>query len=110
MQYKRILIIIGILSPFIVLLSVSFIFVVIQNQRNRLRHKKEIFSKEMHLRKLIHSHNKDEMEIEPTNVELYEILGEGAFGIVRKGFLKTTNEAIAVKMLKGIKKKSNWLN
>lgn len=93
---------IGILSPFVILLSVLFIFVLIQNRRNRMRHKKEIFSKEMHLRKLIHSHNKDELEIEPTNVELYEILGEGAFGIVRKGFLKTTNKAIAVKMLKGI--------
>lgn len=101
-QYKRILILIAILSPFIVLLSIAFIFVLILNRRNRLRHKKEIFSKEMHLRKLIHSHNKDEMEIEPTHVELYEVLGEGAFGIVRKGFLKPTNKAIAVKMLKGI--------
>ncbi|XP_055325419.1 tyrosine-protein kinase receptor torso-like isoform X2 [Sitodiplosis mosellana] len=99
-QYKRILIVIGILSPFVVLLSVSFIFVVIQNRRNRLRHKKDIFSKEMYLRKLIHSHNKDEMEIEPTNVELFEVLGEGAFGIVRKGLLKPTSKAIAVKMLK----------
>lgn len=106
MQYKRILIVIGILSPFVVLLTVSFIYVVIQNRRNRLRHKKEIFSKEMDLRKLIHAHNKDEMEIDPTNVELYELLGEGAFGIVRKGILKLTNKAIAVKMLKGKKLKN----
>lgn len=55
----------------------------------------------MYLRKLIQSHNKDEMEIEPANVELYEILGEGAFGIVRKGVLKPANTPIAVKMLKG---------
>lgn len=41
------------------------------------------------------------MEIEPSNVELYELLGEGAFGIVRKGLLKPTNKPIAVKMLKG---------
>lgn len=100
-HYKRTLIVIGILSPFLVLLSVSFIFVVIQNHRNRMKHKKEIFSKEMYLRKLIQSHNKDEMEIEPANVELYELLGEGAFGIVRKGLLKPTNKPIAVKMLRG---------
>lgn len=103
-RYKRTLIAIGVLSPFVVLLSVSFIFVVIQNRRNRLKHKKEIFSKEMYLRKLIQSHNKDEMEIEPANVELYELLGEGAFGIVRKGLLKPANKPIAVKMLKGIVK------
>lgn len=55
----------------------------------------------MYLRKFKQSHNKDEMEIEPANVELYEILGEGAFGIVRKGILRPTNKSIAVKMLKG---------
>lgn len=92
----------GILLPLFVLLSVSFIFVVILNCRNRLRHKKEIFSKEIYLRRLIQSHDKDDMEIEPANVELFEVIGEGAFGIVRKGVLKSTNKSIAVKMLKGL--------
>lgn len=100
-RYRKVLLVIFILSPLFALLSVSFIVVVIQNRRNRLKHKKEIFSREMSLRKMIQSHNKDEMEIEPCNVELFEVLGEGAFGIVRKGFLKPTNKSIAVKMLKG---------
>lgn len=95
-QYNRLIIAIFILSPFVILLIVSFIFVMIRNRRDR-----QIFSKDIHFRKLIHMHNKDELEMEPANVELYEILGEGAFGIVRRGLLKPTNKAIAVKMLKG---------
>lgn len=55
----------------------------------------------MYLRKIIKSLYKDEMEIEPSNVELHELLGEGAFGIVRKAVLKPNNREIAVKMLKG---------
>lgn len=94
---------IGILLPLFVLLSVSFIFVVIQNRRNRLKHKTKIFSKEIYLRKMIQSHDKDDMEIDPANVELFEVIGEGAFGIVRKGVLKSANKSIAVKMLKGFK-------
>lgn len=101
MRYKRILRVIAILLPIVVLLSISFIVVVIQNRRNRLKREKEIFTNEMDLRKTIQSHNKDEMEIEPANVELHELLGEGAFGIVRRGLLKPNHKDIAVKMLKG---------
>lgn len=90
------------LLPFVGILSIAFISVVVQSRRNRLRHEKEIFSNEMYLHKMIQSHNKDEMEIEPANVDLHELLGEGAFGIVRKGVLKSTNKEIAVKMLKGL--------
>lgn len=68
---------IGLLLTFLILLSIAFLFVVIQNRRNRSKHKKEIFSNELNLRKMIQSHEKDEMEIEPANVELYELLGEG---------------------------------
>lgn len=50
--------------------------------------------------------DEDEMEIKPTDVELFEEIGKGAFGIVRRGTLvrkgNQTNRAIAVKMLKGI--------
>lgn len=86
-----------------VLLIVATIFVIIQNHRNRLRHKKEFFTEEIALREKIRSHIKDGMEIKPCNVALYEEIGEGAFGIVRKGVLKSTNQSIAVKMLKGSK-------
>lgn len=94
--------IVALLLPFIILLSVALLYVVIRNRRNHLKHKKEIFSNELYLRKIIQSYNKDEMETEPTNVELHELIGEGAFGIVRKGVLKPSNMQIAVKMLKGI--------
>lgn len=79
------------------MLSIAFIVIIIQNRR-----KKGIYSNEMYLNEMIQSHNKDEMEIEPANVELFEVLGEGAFGIVRKGLLKPCNKEIAVKMLKGV--------
>lgn len=61
-----------------------------------------MYSKELYLRKITQAYDKDEMEINPINVELYEVLGEGAFGIVRKGVLKPSNTPIAVKMLKGL--------
>lgn len=102
-EYILTSILLAVLIPILTLLCGSFIFIVVRYRRNRLRHKKEIDSKEMELQKLIQSHSKDEMEIETTNVELYETLGEGAFGIVRRGFLKTANKAIAVKMLKSNK-------
>lgn len=77
MRYKRFSHAIGLLLPFFILLSIALVFLVIQNRRYRSKHKKEIFSNELNLRKMIQSHKKDEMEIEPNNVELYELLGEG---------------------------------
>lgn len=53
-------------------------------------------------RKIIQWIYKDDMEIKPANVTLHKVLGEGAFGIVREGFLKPNNKLIAVKMLKGM--------
>lgn len=66
-----------------------------------VKHKKNIFSDDIQLNELLQSHNNHEFEIDPANVELGEILGQGAFGIVRKGLLKPMHKAIAVKMLKG---------
>lgn len=103
-QYKQYIRTQYILTPLIALLCIAFIFVMIQNRRNRLKHKKKIFTNELNLRKMIQSYNKDEMEIDPANVELHELLGEGAFGIVRRGVLRPGNKEIAVKMLKGIHK------
>lgn len=77
MRYKRFSHAIGLLLPFFILLSVALVFLVIQNRRYRSKHKEEIFSNELNLRKMIQTHKKDEMEIEPNNVELYELLGEG---------------------------------
>lgn len=79
MRYKRFSHVIGLLLPFLILLSIVLVFLVIQNRCYRSKHKKEIFSNELNLRKLIQVHKKDEMEmeIEPNSVELYELLGEG---------------------------------
>lgn len=91
-----------ILAPIIFLLSILFIFVLIQYQRNRLKYKEEIYSNDIQMKKILRSYYNDEMEIEPQNVECHEVLGEGAFGIVRRGLLKPANIEIAVKMLKGM--------
>lgn len=48
----------------------------------------------------------DDMEIDRKNLTLYEVLGEGAFGLVKRGVYKDDKEGtiqeVAVKMLKGI--------
>ncbi|XP_031631230.1 tyrosine-protein kinase receptor torso-like [Contarinia nasturtii] len=91
-----------ILTPFILVLSILSIIAVIHNQRNRLKHKRQLFpmDKDIHMQKILRSHYNDEMEIDPKNIELKEVLGEGEFGVVRRAVLKPANIAIAVKMLK----------
>lgn len=50
-------------------------------------------------------HATDEYEIPSENVLLEEVLGEGAFGVVRRGLLKKCSnvQEVAVKMLRGTK-------
>lgn len=55
----------------------------------------------MKLRRMLRAHNKDSMEVNPTDVEIQGVIGEGAFGIVNKGILKPFNKPVAVKKLKG---------
>lgn len=92
---------IGVLLTFVVVLILLLITLAIQNRRNKLKHKNEMISKEMQTREMARSHNKHVMEIDLKYLELYEVLGEGAFGIVRKGIIKPFNRPVAVKMLKG---------
>lgn len=82
-------------------LSIIFVNVAMGVRRNRLNSAKDFFN-DIHLRGMIRSHNRDGMEIDPSNVDLHELLGEGAFGMVRRGTLKPRNWEIAVKMLKGM--------
>lgn len=85
------------------LLAIVFsIVVLIKNQRDKRRHNKELISKEILLRQMRQLYGKDDMEIDPATVNLNENLGEGAFGIVKKGILKPSNRPVAVKMLKCI--------
>ena len=58
-------------------------------------------TKEVYLRELASTYNNDEMEIDATNVRLYDVLGEGAFGVVRRGLILPVGKDVAVKMLKG---------
>lgn len=59
-------------------------------------------SKEVYLRELASTYNSDEMEMDAKNVRLYDVLGEGAFGVVRRGLILPGGQDVAVKMLKGI--------
>lgn len=45
-------------------------------------------------------HQKHELEIKVSNIQLEGVTGEGSFGIVYKGFVKSMNCPVAVKMLK----------
>lgn len=45
----------------------------------------------------------DQWEVRPERLLLHEVIGEGAFGVVRRGSFAPTNKDVAVKMLKGIK-------
>lgn len=42
----------------------------------------------------------DKMEVKSSDVEIFEKIGEGAFGYVQRGCLKPNNKMVAVKMLK----------
>lgn len=43
----------------------------------------------------------DNMEVSKDNLIINEIIGEGAFGYVRKGKLLPSGQVVAIKMLKG---------
>lgn len=58
-------------------------------------------SDEIELRKLLTSLHQDNMEVNRSQIKLYETLGEGAFGIVRRGKLMPQCMDVAVKMVKG---------
>ncbi|XP_045452717.1 tyrosine-protein kinase receptor torso-like [Melitaea cinxia] len=43
----------------------------------------------------------DQWEVRPERLLLHEVIGEGAFGVVRRGTFAPSNKEVAVKMLKG---------
>lgn len=45
----------------------------------------------------------DKWEVAPDRLLLHEVIGEGAFGVVRKGILQPAGKEVGVKMLKGIR-------
>lgn len=53
------------------------------------------------MRKLASTHHTHEMEVDRKSIVLCETLGEGAFGVVRRGALLPHKIDVAVKMLKG---------
>lgn len=68
----------------------------------RMKHKRSIEeqSEEIYLRELLSTFHMDNMEVKRSQITLYETLGEGAFGIVRKGKLMPHSMDVAVKMVK----------
>lgn len=92
----------------LVLLTVTITLVIIVILYRRIKQKRlkdEHFmkyqSKEIYLRELASTYNTDEMEVDANKVRLYDILGEGAFGVVRRGLILPMGQDVAVKMLKG---------
>lgn len=91
--------------PLLTLLIAISIILVIRYRRLKIK-QNEYMSKEIKLRELAQDFNKDQMEIDPRCIILDEdeecILGEGAFGVVKKGLLLPQKQDVAVKMLKGL--------
>ncbi|CAK1553046.1 unnamed protein product [Leptosia nina] len=48
----------------------------------------------------VDSGSEDQWEVKPERLLLHEVIGEGAFGVVRRGTLSPENKDVAVKMLK----------
>lgn len=101
----------------LILLAVSITLVVIvilyrriKRKRSKENHYMKYQTKEGILRKLASAYKNDVMEIDVANVRLYDILGEGAFGVVRRGLVLPMGRDVAVKMLKGknLLNEINW--
>lgn len=81
-----------------------FAYAEIRSRRRLIRNtyfRGVTYTKETQLRTLAEAHNSHSMEIDVDNLDLFDLLGEGEFGTVRRGILKISNQAVAVKMLKG---------
>lgn len=83
----------------ILLLLLLILFIVLYR---RMKHKRNVDeqAEEIYLREKLSAFHKDEMEVKRSQISLYETLGEGAFGIVRKGKLMPHSIDVAVKMVK----------
>lgn len=83
-----------------ILIGILAIVIILYRRLKMKRAQISCTSREIHLRELAQSFNNDAMEIDPKSIRLYDILGEGAFGVVHKGLLLPQNQDVAVKMLK----------
>lgn len=55
----------------------------------------------MQLYDIARTHSRHPLEIKANSIELQDVIGEGAFGVVHKGYLKSSHQYVAVKMLRG---------
>lgn len=85
--------------PILFVLLFALILFIGLYRRIHFKRNAEDQSKEIYLRELSSVFHKDDMEVNRSQIQLYETLGEGAFGVVRKG--KLDGKDVAVKMLKG---------
>lgn len=90
-NYKRILLVCTILAAILAVVLLWF------NIRMRRRPVKD----HVPLYDTARSHTRHPLEIKANSIKLQGIIGEGAFGVVHKGYLKSLNQYVAVKMLKG---------
>lgn len=94
----------GFIAVVVTLGATMFAYSEIRSRRRLIRNtlfRGVLYTKETQLQDLAEAHNNHIMEIDIDNLDLFDSLGEGEFGTVRRGILKTTNTAVAVKMLKG---------
>lgn len=89
--------------------TISLVIIVvlyrrIKKKRSKDEHLMKYQTKEVYLRELASTYNSDDMEVDAQNVRLYDVLGEGAFGVVRRGLILPMGPDVAVKMLKGERK------
>lgn len=90
-----------ILLPVLLVLLVLLISLTLLYRRVKLKRSIDDQTEEIYLRELLSAFHKDIMEVNRSQIQLYETLGEGAFGIVRKGKLMPQSMEVAVKMVKG---------
>lgn len=86
----------------IFLVIIIILYRRIKNKRMKIEHYMKYHTKEVYLRELASTYNTDEMEVDAKFVRLFDVLGEGAFGVVRRGLILPIRQDVAVKMLKGM--------
>lgn len=101
-------------AAFVMIVAIAMAIYI--NRRNIIRQMQEKFRKDLDyrgephidenqndmdvIRKEFPIDRNDRMEVDPSQVETYEKIGEGAFGFVRRGLLRPAGIAVAVKTLK----------
>lgn len=100
--------------PAAIVMIVAIATAVYVNRRNKIQRMQVKFHKHMENREAPNDESRNElndlllefpiemdrMEVDPSQVDIFEKIGEGAFGFVRRGILRPAGIAVAVKTVK----------